>query len=80
MILPTKTIEGGRTCASKESVLTFFRKTCSIVSDIRIVHFLIVSSFWTLTAFPITLGKIFLQSFAKKKAMLLSIDVLKKEV
>ena len=60
MILPTKTIEGGRTCASKDSILTFFRKTCSFVSDMRLVHFLIVFSFWILTAFLITLGKKFL--------------------
>ena len=59
MIMPTKTIEGGRTCASKESILTFLRKTCSFVSDIRLVHFLMVFSFCILTAFPITSGKKF---------------------
>ena len=59
-ILPTKTIEGGRTCASKESILTFFRKTCSFVSNMRLVHFLIVFSFWILTAFLIVSGKKFL--------------------
>ena len=60
MILPTETIEGCRTCASKESIPTFLRKTCSFVSDMRLVLLLIVFSFWILTAFLITLGKKFL--------------------
>ena len=34
VILPTKTIEG-RTCASTESILRFFRKTKSFVPDLK---------------------------------------------